>query len=175
MILIGVLVLLVVVVLVIAVLRAMERSVGGYTTLAPLQTHTHEGAKDTIPPPPEWVPPERQRKYVIAMEPDCDEMYRFLVWLSEEWDGWIIPKFGGTITTMGDEDMLELGFNEDSWWFRQVHQYIDRVNAFGLDTLKGRQAMAKATATMMAATGAAIRAYGQLPKGGTTSGEIRER
>ena len=111
-------------------------------------------------------------KYIIRMETDCPEIYYFLRWLQEEWDGYIIAKFGTSVPDIGVEAMQDTGVEDDGWWVRQILQYLDRARAFGLDTPKGRQALAKATATMIATTGAAIRVYGDLPKGGTTSGEI---
>lgn len=60
----------------------------------------------------------------------------------------------------------------DSFWFRQIMQYADRVRLFGLDTPQGRQALAKMTMTMIGCVESTIRVYGPLPAPGVPSGEI---
>lgn len=111
-------------------------------------------------------------KYIIRMETDCPEIYYFLRWLQEEWDGHIVRKFGSAINPPGVTNMAETGVEDDGLWMQQILQYIDRARVFGLDTPKGRQALAKATATMISAAGTSVRVYGELPKGGTTSGLV---
>lgn len=83
-------------------------------------------------------------------------------------------KFGHTSRGEHDEAMREEQIGPDSWWYRQIHQYIDRARLFGLDTPQGRQALAKAMMTMHGAVESSIRVFGPMPQPGVPSGEIQE-
>lgn len=106
-----------------------------------------------------------------CLETNQHEVYQALVWLDEEWT-YVRAKFGGVSDRANDH--LE-GEAWVEWWTRQVVQYFDRARLYGVDTPRGRQAMAKAMATSVAACAAAVRCNGPLPRGGTTSGEVVER
>lgn len=97
--------------------------------------------------------------------------YRFLVWLDEEW-GYVARKFGNVTTSYWDDALLEGDLDE---WTRQAVQYLDRAKAFGLDTPAGKQAVAKFAATAVALAGSVVRVHGDLPRGGTPSGEVVPR
>lgn len=107
----------------------------------------------------------------VCLEQEQHEVYQALVWLDEEWS-YVRKKFGDVSDRTNDH--LEPDEWVD-WWSRQVLQYFDRAKAFGVDTPKGRQAIAKAMATTIAACAASARCFGSLPRGGTTSGEVVER
>jgi hypothetical protein len=109
--------------------------------------------------------------YNVCLEQAQSEVYRSLVWLEEEW-AYVTVKFGDVSDRANDH--LEPDEWID-WWTRQVTQYLDRARLFGVDTLKGRQALAKAMATSVAACSAAVRCYGDLPRGGSPSGQVIER
>lgn len=73
-----------------------------------------------------------------------------------------------------DERLKLDGVNDESFWFRQIFQYVDRARIFGLDTFQGRQALAKSIMTMIGCIESVIRVYGPLPAPGVPSGEIKE-
>ncbi len=64
------------------------------------------------------------------------------------------------------------GLGADSWWWQQLTNYFGRAGTLGLDTLGGRQALAKFTATAVAMLESTVRSYGSLPEPGRTSGDI---
>jgi hypothetical protein len=103
-------------------------------------------------------------RYVYPMEVGDEGVYRFLEWIDEEW-AYARGKFGGEVGTIWSADDFEE-------WTRQCVQYIDRAKAYGLDTPAGRQAMCKFAATAIGWVGATHRQFGDLPRGGTTSGEV---
>src|SRR4051812_20633638 len=59
-------------------------------------------------------------------------------------------------------------------WILQIENYLYRAYTLGIDTAGGRQALAKAAATVVAMTESAMRVYGDLPEPGVPSGELRE-
>lgn len=71
-----------------------------------------------------------------------------------------------------EAEIVNGGIAEDSWWWRQITQYVQRARLFGLDTPQGRQALAKATMTMRGCVEASVRVYGPLPEPGHSSGTI---
>lgn len=94
-------------------------------------------------------------------------------WVREE-KRYATQKFGTTSRTEHDAEMEAEQVGKDSWWYRQIHQYIDRARLFGVDTPQGRQALAKAMMTMHGAVESSVRVFGPLPAPGVTSGEISE-
>lgn len=56
------------------------------------------------------------------------------------------------------------------WWEQQFDNYLHRAGIFGLDTINGRQALAKFVATAVGMLEAAVRVYGPLPEPGVPSG-----
>lgn len=83
-------------------------------------------------------------------------------------------KFGHSVRGEHDAEMEAEQVGEDSWWYRQIHQYIDRARLFGLETPQGRQALAKAMLAMHGAVESSIRVFGPMPLPGVPSGEIQE-
>lgn len=73
-----------------------------------------------------------------------------------------------------DESLRKEQISDDAWWYRQIHQYIDRARLQGLDTPQGRQQLAKALMTMRGCVESSVRVFGPLPEPGVPSGEIRE-
>lgn len=108
----------------------------------------------------------------ICLETKEDELYRVLVWLDEKWS-YVAEKFGAVVASIWDDIDDDTEFLDE--WTRQVMQYIDRAKVFGLDDPRGRQAVAKAAATMLACAGSTIRTRGELPLGGTPSGTATPR
>jgi hypothetical protein len=74
----------------------------------------------------------------------------------------------------GHDEEMRQGLDEEGFWLRQIFQYVDRAKLFGLDTLQGRQAMAKCYMTLSGFLESMVRVHGNLPAPGVTSGEIRE-
>lgn len=112
-------------------------------------------------------------RYHTHLVTSQDEVYRSLLWLLEEWE-YVEAKFGD-VSDRANDGLLMAGDEGVEWWARQVGQYYDRAKLFGVNTPRGRQAMAKAMATAIAACAAAVRVHGDLPIGGTPSGEAIER
>ncbi len=80
-------------------------------------------------------------------------------------------KFG---TEQDDEHTLE-GLDENGWWWRQLTSYFHRSRVLTLETLVGRQALAKFVATGCGLLESAIRLHGPLPAPGVPSGEVRDQ
>lgn len=97
-----------------------------------------------------------------------------------EWWDWYLQEVDYADNKFGDQRaghdaaMLADGFGPDGFWFRQVFQYADRARLFGMDTLQGRQALAKLVMTAMGAVESAIRVHGHMPKPGLSSGYIED-
>jgi hypothetical protein len=107
----------------------------------------------------------------ICLETTEDELYRVLIWLDEEWP-YVAGKFGGVCSGNWDHLPDDRFINE---WTRQVVQYADRAMTFGLEDIRGRQAIAKLAATALAFAGSTVRIRGELPRGGTASGVAEPR
>jgi len=75
-----------------------------------------------------------------------------------------------------DDNHTREGFGEDSWWHRQLNLYWIRAHKQGLDTLKGRQALAKFTSTSLGMVTSWVRLHGlpEHPKRRTAE-ELRQR
>jgi hypothetical protein len=71
-----------------------------------------------------------------------------------------------------DDSMRVDGLGQDGFWFGQIFQYADRARLFGMDTLQGRQALAKLAMTAIGAVESSIRVHGPLPEPGLSSGYI---
>lgn len=99
------------------------------------------------------------------------EREQLLAWLKAEW-AYADAKFGDQ-RPGHDGHMWEDGVGEGGWWFAQVFQYVRRAEVLGLDSLQGRQAIAKCWAAMGGMVESVIRTHGDLPPGGRTSGVIR--
>ena len=82
-------------------------------------------------------------------------------------------KFGDQ-RELHDREMRDGKLDPDGFWYRQIHQYIDRVRILGIENPQGRQTLAKSLMTMRGSLESAVRVYGPLPTPGLTSGEIRE-
>lgn len=83
-------------------------------------------------------------------------------------------KFDGMQRGDHDEEMKESGIEEDSWWYNQIMQYVDRARMFGLETPKGRQAMGKCYMTLGGMLESMVRVHGRMPEGGVPSGEVKD-
>lgn len=107
----------------------------------------------------------------ICLETTEDEHYRVLVWFDEEWH-YVRKKYGAVVASQWDH-LPEEEFLEH--WNTQVQQYIDRAKLFGIEDIRGRQALAKAATTCMAFAASSVRLHGDLPLGGTASGTATPR
>lgn len=87
-------------------------------------------------------------------------------WLAQERE-YTVQKFG---LELDDQHVREWG-GPDDWWEVQFQNYLGRANVLGLDTIAGRQALAKFVATAVGMLEAAVRVYGPLPLPGVPSGE----
>lgn len=90
---------------------------------------------------------------------------------------WIMGEREYTIRKFGlgldDEHVQAFSDNEydNDWWVKQFENYLGRAWILKLDTVNGRQALAKFVATGVGMLEAAVRVYGPLPEPGVTSGE----
>jgi hypothetical protein len=71
-----------------------------------------------------------------------------------------------------DLTSLRLGDAEDNTFWRDIEMYVRRAKLVGLNTLVGRQALAKGYMVYTAYVEEVIRMFGPLPVGGVPSGEI---
>lgn len=90
-------------------------------------------------------------------------------WLVRE-RAYQVRKFGTEL----DDGHTREGLGEDGWWWRQVTTYFHRSRVLTLDTVVGRQALAKFTATACGLLESAIRVHGRLPQAGASSGTIEQ-
>lgn len=98
-----------------------------------------------------------------------------LDWLKDE-RNYQVDKFG-----IENDDRRTEAFNrewgrsindiDDNYWINQIQMYLHRAQILGLEHPNGRQALAKATATLVMMLESATRIYGALPEPGVTSGE----
>lgn len=119
----------------------------------------------------------------LQEKPEREHLYR---WITKE-EEYVALKFNDQ--RMGhDRSLKENGLGD--FWIRQVIQYYDRANAFltqakkyrstGMNynarllELKAQQAIAKAMMTAKGLAESSIRVYGDLPKPGVPSGEIKK-
>ncbi len=73
-----------------------------------------------------------------------------------------------------DEEMRTQGISDESFWFRQIFQYVPRARLMGLDTPNGRQALAKMCMTAIGCLESCLRVHGPLPEPGQPSGYITD-
>jgi hypothetical protein len=101
--------------------------------------------------------------------------HRVFEWMKGEFESYADPKHEGYREGgkeyIGNVWMRETGMQPDGEWVRQITQYFDRANAYGLDTLQGRQAVMKSITTLVDCAASMIRVYGQPPPPGYPSGE----
>lgn len=71
-----------------------------------------------------------------------------------------------------DDEHTREGLGQDAWWSRQLSSYYHRPRILTLDTLVGRQALAKFAATACGLLESAIRVHGRLPEPGVPSGHV---
>lgn len=94
---------------------------------------------------------------------------KIITWLRDE------RKYQAKKFDYGHEppERLREELSQGSWfWDTGVLNYTGRVRLFGLATGQGRQALMKVMGTLVHLAELAIVEYGDLPKGGYTSGEI---
>lgn len=102
-----------------------------------------------------------------ARPPEYDAMQVFS-WLIRE-RNYQLGKFG---VEQDDTHTRVDGLSQTGWWWRQLLNYYHRASVLGLDTVNGRQALAKFTATACGLTESAVRVYGALPDPGYPSGHV---
>jgi len=102
-----------------------------------------------------------------ARAPEYDAMHLFS-WLIRE-RNYQLNKFG---VQQDDDHTRADGLSQDGWWWRQLMNYFHRAGVLGLDSVNGRQALAKFTATACGLTESVIRVYGPLPDAGYPSGHV---
>lgn len=93
-----------------------------------------------------------------------------LAWLISE-RSYTITKFGTDADRRHTTEWMEK--SGDGWWDQQLDNYLHRAFVLGLDTLVGRQALAKFVSTAAGMLAAAVQVYGPIPEAGVPSGEIR--
>ena len=79
-----------------------------------------------------------------------------------------LHKFGTAL----DDEHTRAGLATDGWWWQQLTNYFHRAGVLSLDTVLGRQALAKFVATACGLLESAVRVYGPLPPPGVPSGEV---
>jgi hypothetical protein len=77
-----------------------------------------------------------------------------------------LKKFG----LQADDVHTQDGLQKDRWWWTQLTNYYHRAQVLGLETVNGRQALAKFVATSCGLLESAVRLYGPLPPPGVPSG-----
>lgn len=93
-------------------------------------------------------------------------------WISIERRVHADPKWGnGTENQQTAREHME-GDPQGEWWGDYVRQYLHTASVLGLDTPAGRQALGKATVTLLHMLETAVLVYGPLPQAGVPSGEI---
>lgn len=98
-----------------------------------------------------------------------------LTWLQRELEEYADAKFNENDTwtaQQADDVHTRDGVGGDSWWLRQIEQYLGRADVQGLDTLGGRQALFKACTTMLGLLESTVRVYGPPPRPGVPSGTV---
>jgi hypothetical protein len=105
-----------------------------------------------------------------------------LKWIVDEWYEYVQNKFysGDKRTDVHIEFMKENGWKRppDGFWSRQVFQYLDRADLFGVGEPgsqapeRGQQAAMKMATTLIDGLAWMVRAFGIPPDAGHTSGEI---
>jgi hypothetical protein len=117
----------------------------------------------------------RERKCIVVFKVELDtynkpEREQLLRWLQQE-EAYVESKFQDERLTHD----LSWQTNIDKFWVPQVIQYFDRARLFleGGMYPQALQALAKAMMTSKGCLESAIRVYGDLPRGGVPSGEIR--
>lgn len=109
----------------------------------------------------------------ITFDTSTPERTMFLLWLKTEWENYADPKF--TASRPGhDMEMAHAGIADDSWWYNQFAQYIQRARVLGIENPNGRQALAKCCAALTGCIESMIRVHGPLPEPGHSSGYINE-
>lgn len=112
-----------------------------------------------------------RRPYLITWYTDRKERKKVLEWIRDEWAGHAdLRNKDGRLDAL--EHMIDSGVGERSWWFGVTLNYLIRADKLGLDTPAGRQAVMKATGTMVDMAATMIQAYGLPPLPGYPSGEI---
>lgn len=99
------------------------------------------------------------------------ERMQYFQWLASEQQRYADPKFSNQ-RPAHDEEMRKDGIADDSWWYNQFAQYIQRARVLGLENPNGRQALVKCSAALIGCIESMIRVYGDLPEPGYSSGEI---
>lgn len=94
-----------------------------------------------------------------------------LEWIKREWRAYANDKFGDVHAKYAD-DVKVHGFGEDSFYYLQVSNYINRMRTYGLDTPNGRQAAMKVATTYIDFLRVMIDVYGPPPEPGHGSGEL---
>lgn len=92
-------------------------------------------------------------------------------WISIERRVHADPKWNEGENRQVARDHME-GDPHGEWWSNYVGSYLHRASVLGLDTPAGRQALGKATVTLLHMLETAVMVYGPLPQAGMPSGEI---
>ena len=108
------------------------------------------------------------RESVEALGVAATETY----WWLEEERSYQRAKFG---VDFDDQQTAGQEKGIDSPWFIRTGNYVQRAALFGLETQRGRQALAKAAATMAAWVESSVRLHGRLVQPGVASGDGIER
>lgn len=89
------------------------------------------------------------------------------LWLKGERD-YTIEKFG---IDEDNQHTTQWSQEDKTWWTDQLDNYYHRAGVLGLDTINGRQALAKFVATAVGMLESSVRLFGPLPEPGVPSGQ----
>lgn len=105
----------------------------------------------------------------LPLPPQEAYQRQVMAWLSLE-HAYQVVKFG---YEQDDRHTLSEGVQASNWWDSQLSSYLHRARILGLDSLGGRQALAKFAATAVGMLESVVRVYGQLPPPGVSSGNLK--
>jgi hypothetical protein len=111
------------------------------------------------------------RKLLVTWYTDRRFRKKVLEWIRDEQNLYADQRNQGQVAEVL-EKMKDEGVGRGSWWFLVALGYLDRAEKLGLENPAGRQAVMKATATMIDLAANMIQAYGLPPLPGYPSGEI---
>lgn len=102
---------------------------------------------------------------------DVKAFEHVIYWLRGERD-YTIKKFGTDLDRHHFQEWYETEMGA-GWWSDQLDSYYHRAWVLGFNTPVGRQALAKFVSTAVGMLAAGIQEYGELPRPGVSSGEIK--
>jgi hypothetical protein len=108
---------------------------------------------------------------VVRFEALTPERAEALAWLREELQ-YVDTKYAALRPEHDEQTKLDDTLDGYGFWTLEIGRYLHRANLMGLDTLNGRQAVAKALSTCLGLVESVIRVHGHLPDPGHSSGNL---